>query len=97
MHDFTHRKGYMEYLEQKRQAAKELRDAIPKPPTLYDRVRGWFAGLSEEDQGRAWTMKELKIVFGESPQAIASVLWGLGFSRKRMYKDSQPTARYWFK
>ena len=98
MHDFINRISYMEHLKRRRAERQALRDAMPKPQSIHQRVEAWFAGLSDADKSRAWSMRELREIFGgETPQKIGAALFDLGWTRKRMWRDDRPTARYWLK
>ena len=92
-----YRMGYMERLKHKRAEAQAIRDAMPKPSTLHERIETWFAGLLDSEKNRPWTMKEFRQIFGETPQKIGAALFDLGWTRKRMWRDDRPTARYWMK
>jgi hypothetical protein len=89
--------GHMARLKLDREEVQRQRELIPKPPTLHERIETWFAGLSEQDQQRPWTMKEFRALFDETPQRIGAALFDLSWTRKRMWRDDQPTARYWLK
>ncbi len=89
--------GYCEQLRLKREASQAQRAALPKPPTLNERISAWSDALPSEDKTRPWHMSEFRSLFGESPQKLAEALWGLGWTRKRMWRDDRPTARYWFR
>lgn len=97
MKDFITKIGYLEQLKRRREAAQALKVASPKPPTLHDRAEAWQSGLSCDEKSRAWKMAELRAIFNESPQKIGAALFELGWSRKRLWRDDRPTARYWFK
>ena len=89
--------GYKERLERRRKKLQAIKDAAPKPPTLHERIEAWFAELSQEDQRRAWHMREFRAIFNDTPQRIGAALFELGWSRRRRWTDSKPTARYWFR
>lgn len=89
--------GYAKYLKQKREAAQALREAEPKQPTLSERIEKWYEGLPDEDKRRAFTMKEFRALFGETPQRISAVLWDQNWTRKRSTRNDLPTSRYWLK
>ena len=89
--------SYLEKLQRNREAAQARRDAIPKPQTIHERIETWYYGLSPEDKARAWTMREFRAIFGETPQRIGAALFDLKWTRKRMWRDDRPTARYWLK
>lgn len=89
--------GYLDRLKRRRKELREVIDATPEPPTLHERIETWYNGLSQENQSRAWTMREFRAVFGESPQRIGAALFELRWTRKRMWRDDRPTARYWLK
>lgn len=95
MRDIT--KSYMQTLKEKRAAIQALRDATPKPPTLHERIESWYKVLPDDDKRRAFTMREFRAIFGETPQRIGAALFELGWTRKRMWRDDRPTARYWWK
>ena len=95
MHDLSI--SYLKRLERARDEAQALRDAMPKPPTLHERIEEWYNGLSDADKQRNWTMKEFRAIFGETPQKIGQALFDMNWIRKRMWKDNRPTSRYWFK
>lgn len=97
MNDIARNIGYLEKLKQKRETARALREATPKPPSLHERIETWYEGLSDDDKRRAWTMKEFRNIFGETPQRIGAALFDLDWTRRRSWKDSMPTARYWMK
>ena len=97
MHDFINRISYAEHLKIKRAERQALRDAMPKPQTIHERITEWYAGLTAGQQTRAWTMREFRAIFGETPQRIGAALFDLGWTRKRMWRDDRPTARYWLK
>lgn len=97
MHDFINRISYAEHLKIKRAERQARRDAIPKLPTIRERIETWYNDLSDDHQGRAWTMREFRAIFGETPQRIGAALFDLGWTRKRMWRDDRPTARYWLK
>lgn len=98
MQDLKNRKSYAEYLKIKRAERQALRDAMPKPQTIHERIETWYATLTADQQARAWTMRELgAIILGETPQRIGAALFDLGWTRKRMWRDDRPTARYWLK
>jgi len=96
MSDFAYT-GYMARLKAKRAERKALREAMPVKQTIHQRVEAWFSGLSDADKSRTWTMRELRAVFNETPQRIGAALFDLGWTRKRMWRDDRPTARYWLK
>ena len=87
----------MEHLKLRRAERQARQDAMPKPQTIHERIETWYAGLTADQQTRAWTMREFRAIFGETPQRIGAALFDLGWTRKRMWRDDQPTARYWFK
>lgn len=89
--------GYLEKLKLRRQEIQRQKDATPKLRTLHEHITAWYAGLSNNDKGRAWTMKEFRVLFEETPQRIGAALFDLGWTRKRMWRDDRPTARYWLK
>lgn len=89
--------GHLDKLRLNREAAQARRAAIPKPPSLEERIQQWQNSLSCEDKTRAWTMKEFRALFNDSPQKIGAALFELGWTRKRIWRDDRPTARYWFK
>ena len=89
--------GYLEQLRLKREAAQAKKAAISKQPPLRERIEEWYNTLPCEDKTRAWTMKEFRALFNDSPQKIGAALFELGWTRKRMWRDDMPTARYWFK
>lgn len=89
--------SYSEQLKRKREERQRQKDAIPKPPTLHECIEKWYNGLSDDDKSRAWTMKEFREIFAESPQRLGAALFELGWTRKRMWRDDRPTARYWLK
>ncbi len=89
--------SHMEMLRQGHEKAQAERDAVARQPTLHEKIQTWFNGLSEDDQRQPWTMKEFKVLFNDTPQKIGAALFDLGWSRKRMWRDDQPTSRYWFK
>ena len=89
--------SYLEKLKQNREKAKHERDAISKLPSLHERIEAWFNGLSEENKLRPWAMREFRAIFGETPQKIGAALFDLKWTRKRMWRDDRPTARYWLK
>ena len=97
MQDLKNRKSYAEHLKIKRAERQALRDAMPKPQTIHERIEAWYAGLTADQQTRAWTMREFRAIFGETPQRIGAALFDLGWTRKRMWRDDRPTARYWLK
>lgn len=97
MSNFVYGISYSEKLKRRREATQALRDATPKPPTLHERIETWLAGLSDEDKSRAWSMREFREIFGDTPQRIGGALFELGWTRKRMWRDDRPTARYWLK
>lgn len=97
MSNFINGIGHLEKLKRRRAAAQALRDATPKPATLHERIVTWFAGLSDDDKSRAWTMREFRALFGETPQRIGAALFELSWTRRRSWADSKPTARYWLK
>lgn len=94
MRDIT--KSYMQTLKEKRSAVQALRDTT-KPPSLHERIEKWYDDLPDDDKRRAFTMKEFKAVFGETPQRMGAALFDLGWTRKRMWRDDRPTARYWLR
>jgi hypothetical protein len=89
--------GYLERLKRSREEAQRIREAAPQPLSLHERIETWFSGLSDDNQRRAWTMKEFRAMFGDTPQKIGAALFDLGWTRKRMWRDERPTARYWLK
>lgn len=97
MSNFIYGISHLEKLKRRRAAAQALRDATPKPATIHERIQTWYNGLSEEDRARAWTMREFKALFGDTPQQLGAALFELGWTRKRMWRDDRPTARYWLK
>lgn len=97
MQDLKNRKSYAEHLKIKRAERQARRDAMPKPQTIHERIETWYNGLSIDNQARAWTMREFRAIFGETPQRIGAALFDLGWTRKRMWRDDRPTARYWMK
>ena len=98
MQDFKNKKSYLDLLKCRREALQAIKDATPSPPTLTEKIDAWFSGLSQEDQGRAYKMLELKQIFsGETSQKIGAALWELGWSRRRSWKDDRPTSRHWYK
>lgn len=97
MHNYRNGIGYMTYLKQKREAAQALRDATPKPLTLHERIDSWYNGLADDEKHRPWAMHEFKALFGNTPQKIGAALFELGWTRRRLWKDDRPTARYWNK
>lgn len=96
MSDFAYT-GYMARLKAKRAERQALRDAMPKPQSIHERIEIWHAALTADQQARAWTMREFRAIFGETPQKIGATLFDLGWTRKRMWRDDRPTARYWLK
>lgn len=97
MHDIKSGIGYMTMLKRRREEMQRLIDATPKPPALHERITTWYNDLSEDTKNRAWTMREFRALFGETPQRIGATLFDLGWTRKRMWRDDRPTARYWLK
>lgn len=97
MHDFINRISYSEHLKIKRAEAQARRAAMPKPQTIHERIETWYNGLTDADKSRAWTMREFRAIWGETPQRIGAALFDLGWTRKRMWRDDRPTARYWLK
>lgn len=93
-HTFN-QKGYKERLYEKRRHSQ--RQVVPKPPPLSERITNWYNALPPSEQNRHYTMKELRTIFNETPQQIGATLFELGWSRKRLWRDETPTARYWFK
>ena len=89
--------GYIEQLKQNRERNQNQREPTLIPSELPQRIELWFCGLSIEDQRRPWTMKEFRVIFSETPQKIGAALFALGWTRKRMWRDESPTARYWLK
>jgi len=89
--------SHLEKLKLRRDENNKRRDAMPKPPTLHERIDTWFNTLSVEDQSRAWKMHEFKELFEESSQKIGAVLFELGWSRRRSWNDAKPTSRSWLK
>lgn len=89
--------GYLDQLKNRRETAQAQKAAAPKPPTLHQRVEAWHNGLSDEDKSRAWTMKEFREIFGETPQRLGTTLFQLGWTRRRSWADSRPTSRFWVK
>ena len=89
--------SYTEQLKRNREQAQKQRELTPKPSELPQRIELWFCGLSIEDQRRPWTMKEFRVLFGDTPQKLGAALFGLGWTRKRMWRDERPTARYWLR
>ena len=89
--------SYVEHLKRKREEAQRQREATSKQPSLHERIETWFNGLSEEDKRRPWAMREFRTLFGETPQRIGAALFDLNWTRKRMWRDDRPTARYWLK
>ena len=89
--------GYIERLRLKREKAKRERESVPKLPSLHEQIETWFNGLSEDNQSRPFTMREFRALFGKTPQKIGAALFDLGWTRKRMWRDDRPTARYWLK
>jgi hypothetical protein len=97
MHEFVHGIGYLDTLKQRREEILRHRESMPKSPTLHEKIRLWVDSLSPEEQSRAWTMKEFRIPFHDTPQKIGAALFDLGWTRRRMWRDDRPTARYWLK
>lgn len=97
MHDIKSGIGYMTMLKRRREEMQKQIDATPKPLTLHERIATWYNDLSEDTPNRAWTMREFRAIFGETPQRIGAALFDLGWTRKRMWRDDRPTARYWMK
>lgn len=97
MSNFIYAISYSEKLKRRRAALQALRDATPKPLTIQERIQTWYNGLSEEDRARAWTMREFREIFGETPQKTGACLFELGWTRRRSWADARPTARYWLK
>jgi hypothetical protein len=89
--------SYIKQLKQNREKAKREREATPKLPSLHERIETWFNALSEENQHRPFTMREFRALFEDTPQRIGAALFDLGWTRKRMWRDDRPTARYWLK
>lgn len=97
MHDYRNGIGYMTMLKHRRVEMQRQIDATPKPLSLHERITTWYNGLSEQDQKRAWRMRDLKTIFHATPQAVAQCLWALGWTRRRSWADSKPTARFWLR
>ena len=99
MHKITQHpgEGYLNYLKRSRAENQALIDAMPKPPTLHERIQTWYNGLSDDNKRRPFTMQQLRALFCETPQRIGAGLFDLGWTRKRMWRDDRPTARYWLK
>lgn len=89
--------GYLEQLRQNRKTAQAKRAAITNAPPLHERIQEWYNALPCEEKSQVYTMREFRALFGESPQMIGAALFALGWSRKRMWRDDRPTARYWFR
>jgi len=97
MKEYTHPIGYLEMLKRRREAAQAKRAAITNVPPLHERIEQWYDALPCDEKSQVYTMKEFRALFGESPQKIGATLFDLGWTRKRMWRDDRPTARYWFK
>ena len=89
--------SYMERLKQRRAEHQKKMEAIPEAPSLREQIDRWYQELSDTAKTQAYTMAQFRARFGESPQKIAAALWDLGWTRKRIWKDDQPTRRYWYK
>jgi len=93
-------KALLERQRKERQAERDLRNAPPPPSvtkTLEERIESWYWSLPVDRQQDKWTMKQFRELFKETPQKIGQALFALGFSRKRLWKDETPLARYWFR
>lgn len=89
--------SYMARLKRRRVELQALRDATPKPATLHEQIEAWHNSLSDDNKGRAWTMREFRALFSDTPQRIGGALFDLGWTRRRSWADARPTARYWLK
>jgi hypothetical protein len=97
MKNYIPSESYLDTLKRRREDIQMQREATPKTPPLHTRMTTWYNGLSHEEKNRAYSMQEFRILFGDTPQKIGATLWSLGWTRKRMWRDDQPTARYWQK
>lgn len=97
MQDTKYGIGWLEKLKRRRAERAAEQAAIPKPPSLKERLEAWYTGLPDDDKRRVYTMREFRAIFDETPQKIGAALFELGWTRKRLWSDDRPTARYWFK
>lgn len=95
--------SYMARLERLRAERKLEQDLKNAPPllsvtkTLEGRIESWYWSLPVDRQQDKWTMKQLRAIFNETPQKLGMALFSLGWTRKRLWRDETPLARYWFR